>query len=119
MPHTPQPAHAYGPRATAGDPSTAAPAAVARSEDQTLLASVDGCGALKLSSWPLPGVAPAALDGAPSKAFRAHSSSLSGVAFSVGDDFVLTTGADDRCVMQWARVRDEVAAPPAAASSTV
>jgi WD40 repeat protein len=94
----------YGPRAGLGDVK-----AVARSEDKALLASVDCWGALTLRCWPAPGKAADALDAAPTKTFRGHSSCLSGVAFSVMDDFVVTTGADDRCAMQWVRVRDDAA----------
>ena len=64
--------------------------------DGKLLATGDAFGAVRLFSNP------AIQLGAPSKAFQGHSpGGVSRVSFTQDDEFLLSAGQDDRCIMQW------------------
>mmetsp|Transcript_56787 Transcript_56787/g.179562 ORF Transcript_56787/g.179562 Transcript_56787/m.179562 type:complete len:888 (-) Transcript_56787:309-2972(-) len=66
-----------------------------RSKDQTVLCAVDDFGLVKLFRYPSD-VARADYLG-----FQGHSSHITGCQFSYNDEFVITVGGGDRCVMQW------------------
>lgn len=79
---------------------------VARSHsfDQVpVLAAVDIFGRVRLYNYPC------VHSGAPDKCYRGHSSKVTNIAFSCDDNYLITTGGQDRCVFVWATdIQDEI-----------
>jgi WD40 repeat protein len=69
--------------------------AVARSHSGHLVATSDDFGKVNLFRYPC------VKAGAQSVAYHGHSSHVMNVRWTVGDEFVLTCGGNDKCVMQW------------------
>jgi len=69
--------------------------ACARSNDGKLLSTVDDFGKIKLFKYPQPN------EKAQFQKFIGHSAQVTNVGFSYKDDFVITTGGDDKAIMQW------------------
>lgn len=74
--------------------------AVARSDDQKLIATVDDFGLLKLFRFPVP------MKNASYSKYIGHSSHVTNVIFTEQGSHVLTTGGNDKSVMQWRLVID-------------
>ena len=68
-----------------------------------VLAAVDIFGRVRLYNYPC------VQAGAPDKCYRGHSSKVTNIVFSSDDNFVITTGGQDRCVFVWATdIQDEI-----------
>jgi WD40 repeat protein len=73
------------------------------SRDYKLVAGADVYGGIKMA------LAPAVALDAPHKRYVAHSAGgVSKVAFTIGDEYLISTGLDDRCLMQWKVLKSEV-----------
>ena len=62
---------------------------------QGLLATADDNGRVKLFRYP------AVVPRAQHRSYGGHSSHVTNLAFTHGDDWMLSTGGDDRAVFQW------------------
>ncbi|GMH75277.1 hypothetical protein TrLO_g13994 [Triparma laevis f. longispina] len=72
-----------------------------RSESETILVAGDNQGNVKLYRYP--SAAKAAL----SHSYKGHSANVSKVRFANSDAHMISIGADDRCIFQWAHVEDD------------
>ena len=66
-----------------------------RSNDQTVLATADDFGKVKLFKYPC------VLEKAQYNSYNGHSSHVTKVKFSSGDRFVVSTGGNDKTVIIW------------------
>ena len=72
-----------------------------RSENETILASGDNQGNVRLFRYP--SAAKAAL----SHVYKGHSANVSKVRFANGDAHCISIGSDDRCIFQWSHIEDD------------
>ena len=74
------------------------------SKDMTTVAGADVNGTIRLV------VSPAVMVGAPCKKYYAHSrGGIARLAFTMEDQFLMSIGKDDRCLMQWKFLKSDVA----------
>ena len=86
------------------------------SNESPTLAVGDSVGKLRLYNYPVPGGVEADTQGASGNSkrapmyleFRCHSYAVTNVCFTLGDKEIISTGAIDRCVVQWSHEMDEV-----------
>ena len=76
--------------------------AVCRSNSRKVVATVDDFGRLKVFRYPCVPKASGC------KAYRGHSSHVMNVRFTPDDKYIITAGGNDKTVMQWEHVSDEV-----------
>lgn len=76
-----------------------------RSNDQTVLATADDFGKVKLFKYPC------VLEKPQSNAYQGHSSHVTKVKFSQGDRFLVSTGGNDKTVIIWETDFGEAGAP--------
>lgn len=69
--------------------------AVIRNKDKTVLATSDDFGTVKLFKYPC------VKEKAANQEFIGHSSHVTNVRFSAKEDFLLSTGGNDKCIIQW------------------
>ena len=74
---------------------------VCRSHSGHLLASGDDCGLVKLFRYPC------AEENASSLTFHGHSSHVMNVRWSAGDEYLVSVGGGDKCILLWKHVIEE------------
>ncbi|KAJ1468274.1 hypothetical protein T484DRAFT_1855927 [Baffinella frigidus] len=74
--------------------------AVARSNARDVLAVANDMGLVRLYRFPCPYV------GSKHKRFAGHSSLVSNCRFTFDDKYLISIGAQDRCIFQWEHVTD-------------
>lgn len=70
--------------------------AVARNKDRTILATADDFGTVKLFKYPC------VVEKALNNEFIGHSSHVTNVRFSDKEDFIISTGGNDKSIIEWA-----------------
>ena len=86
------------------------------SNESPSLAVVDSVGKLRLYNYPVPGCRDNNILGKNGQRkqtamcieLRAHSRGIGNVCFTLGDKEVITVGAKDRCILQWAHELDDM-----------
>lgn len=69
--------------------------AVVRSKDKTVLATSDDYGKVKLFKYPC------VKEHSANQEFIGHSSHVTNVRFSAKEDYLVSTGGNDKCIIQW------------------
>jgi WD40 repeat protein/Ca2+-binding EF-hand superfamily protein len=83
------------------------------SNESPTLAVADSVGKLRLYNYPVPGGVEAEGPGGVVRQplcleYRAHNGPLSNVKFTLNDREIITTGATDRCIIQWKHETDDM-----------